>query len=127
MVDINETNSTNVRTSRYVAGGTTEVNQTALEWWERSNFQADPTDRTFVVDLQTRGRLDNIAHVYLGDSRLWWFIAQYNGILDPWAETSIGRVLYIPTVQRTTSLLTGQLGGYPSKREVPTNFIIPIV
>jgi hypothetical protein len=126
-VNIEETNSTNVTNSRYVAGGETEVNTVRLEWWERSVFQADPSDNTIVVDMHTAGRIDNIAYTYLGDSRLWWFIAQYNGLLDPWAETSIGRVLYIPTVSRAKTLLTGQLGGYPSTREVPTNFIVPVV
>jgi hypothetical protein len=127
MINVEETNSTNVSTSRYVAGGATEVNSTRLEWWERSTFQADPTDITYVVEQVFEGRLDNIAQMFLGDSRLWWFIAQYNGLLDPWLETAVGRVLYIPTTSRAQSLLQGQLGGYPSTRTVPTNFIVPVV
>ncbi len=122
-----ETNSVLNNRSRYVAGGVTEVNSKALEWWERSVFQPDSTDTSYVVERKFEGRLDLIAAAYLGDSKLWWLIAQYNRLLDPWLETSEGRVLYIPTGTRMQNMLTGSLGGYPSTREVPTNFILPIV
>lgn len=123
----NETNSVLQTKSRYVAGGVTEVNSKRLEWWERSTFDPDPTDVMYVVERRFEGRLDLIAAQYLGDSKLWWFIAQYNRILDVYGETVEGRTLYIPTGARVQSMLSGALGGYPSTREVPTNYIFPIV
>lgn len=122
-----ETNSTLLARGRYVAGGVTEVNSRALEWWERASFREDGSDRLYVIEARFEGRLDQIAQVFLGDSRLWWFIAQYNAILDPYVEVSEGRILRIPTTDRVLSMLTGKLGGADSKREVPLTSITPIV
>ena len=122
-----ERNSTNIQKSRYVAGGATEVNQFALEWWERVTLTTDDTDSTYVVEKKAEGRLDLIAQAYLEDSRLWWLVAQYNAILDPFAEVIEGRVLRIPSKSRAQSMLNGKLGGYESTREVPLTSITPIV
>jgi nucleoid-associated protein YgaU len=120
-------NSTLVQTSRYVAGGKTEVNTRALEWWERTVFKHDSTDTTYVVDLKTAGRLDIIATVFYNDPALWWFIAQYNSILDVYGEIVVGRVLRIPTKSRVQAMLTGKLGGFASQREVPLTNVTPII
>jgi hypothetical protein len=122
-----QTNSTLVQTSRYVAGGATEANARALEWWERSQLVIDDTDRTYTVELKAVGRLDLLAAAYLDDSALWWVIAQYNAILDPVSEIVVGRVLRIPTKERVQTFLNGKLGGYESTREVPLSNITPIV
>ena len=122
-----ETNSVLLRNSRYVVGGLTEVNPTALEWWERVTFTADKTDRTYVVEQKFAGRLDLIAALYLDEPRYWWFIAQYNAILDAYSEISVGRLLYIPTKERMQSMLVGKVGGAASTREVPLTNITPIV
>jgi hypothetical protein len=123
-----ETNSTLQQQSRYVAGGTTEVNSTpALEWWERAVFKASPTDRSYVVEAKFAGRLDLIAASFLNNSRLWWFIAQYNAVLDPYNEITVGRVLWIPTIDRVQTMLVGKLGGIASTREVPLTNVSPIV
>lgn len=122
-----ETNSTAVQDSRYVVGGQTEVNSTRLEWWERANFDLDESDIRYVIDKNSTGRLDLIADAFLGNSHLWWFIAQYNAILDPYVEIVEGRVLRIPTRDRVQTMLTGRLGGYASTREVPLTNITPIV
>lgn len=123
-----EKNSTLVRTSRYVSGGTTEVNSTAIEWWERARFFTDPTDQTYVVEKRFEGRLDLITAVYLGEQniRYWWVIAMLNNILDPYTEVTEGTVIYIPSRERLQLMLNGKLGGVPSTREVPTS-IMPIV
>lgn len=122
-----ETNSTLVQASRYVAGGTAEVNSTAIEWWERSVLQINNDDREYIVEAAYAGRLDLIAASFLGEPRWWWVIAQYNNILDPFAEASEGTVLYIPTVEKVKSIVTaGKLGGVASKREVLPS-ILPIV
>lgn len=122
-----ETNSTLLARSRYVAGGITEVNTRALEWWERANFREDNTDRLYAIEARFNGRLDLIAQLFLEDSRLWWVIAQYNAILDPYVEISVGRILRIPTRDRVLSMLTGKFGGAASTREVPLTNITPIV
>jgi hypothetical protein len=122
-----EKNSTLVQRGRYVAGGVTEVNTKALEIWERSDFTSDGSDRTYVVEPRFAGRLDQIAQTFLDDSRLWWFVAQYNAILDPYLEIFPGRILRIPTKDRAQTMLTGKLGGIDSTREVPLTNITPIV
>lgn len=122
-----EHNSTLVAKSRYVSGGITEKNSTALEWWERSNFRVDGSDRFYVVEEKFSGRLDLIAQQLLDDSRLWWFIAQYNAVLDPFNEISTGRILRVPAKDRVQTMLTGKLGGVTSTREVPVLSITPIV
>ena len=124
---MSETNSTNIPKSRYVAGGATEVNQFRLEWWERITFKWDASDTKYVIDNKSQGRLDLIAQSFLGDSRLWWVLAQYNALLDPYNECTIGRVLRIPTQARVQTFLNGKLGGYASTREIPLSNIVPIV
>ena len=53
-----EKNSTLVRSSRYVSGGTTEVNSRALEWWERKILPINDDDSSYVVEKRFEGRLD---------------------------------------------------------------------
>ena len=122
-----ELDSTYIRRGRYVAGGQTEVNNNALEWWERGVLETLDTDVRFVVDSRSEGRPDLIAQAMLGDSKLWWLLLQYNSVLDPFAEVSIGRVLKIPDASRVQLMLNGKTGGYPSQREVPLTNITPIV
>lgn len=119
--------SVNSPSSRYVSGGATEVNPTALEWWERNKFALDESDIFFQVDESTAGRIDLIAHQLLGDTHLWWLIAQYNAILDVHAEITVGRILRVPTQARSKSLLNGQLGGIDSKRVLNPTKLGPIV
>jgi hypothetical protein len=122
-----EKNSTLVQNSRYVSGGQTEANSKALEWWERATFTLDESDTQYVVEKNTVGRLDLIAQAFLDDTHLWWLVAQYNAILDPFTEIFEGRILRIPSKARAQTMLSGKLGGYPSAREVPVLNITPIV
>lgn len=123
-----EKNSTFLRNSRYTSGGTTEVNQFALEWWDRLVIKSDPSDTAYVVEKKFAGRIDLITATFLGEKNVgqWWVIAMLNNILDPYTEIYEGRVLYIPTRERMQSLLNGRTGGEPSTREVPLS-ILPIV
>jgi hypothetical protein len=120
-------NSVLSQNSRYVAGGATEVNVNALEWWERTKFSFDQTDIIYSVEKHREGRLDLIAHDHLGDSKLWWLIAQYNSILDVFTEISEGRIIRIPAPARAKSMVTGQLGGIESQRIVPVNKFGPVI
>lgn len=121
-----EKNSLQRRKSRYVSGGLTETNDKAIEWWERTTFSAAEDDRPYVVDKKFAGRLDLIAALFLGEPRMWWVIAQYNNVLDVFAEVREGSIIYIPSTERVEAILNGKTGGVPSKREVPIS-ILPIV
>ncbi len=50
-------------------------------------------------------RLDQLAHRYLGDARLWWIIADYNGLYCP-LDLEVGAVLRIPSVEHVQMRLT---------------------
>lgn len=122
-----ENNSVNLKKSRYVNGGTTEVSAFSLEWWERSYFESDSTDITYAVENAVAGKLDLIASAFYDEPRLWWVIAQYNNILDIAEEVVPGRVLQIPSKERVmTSFINGALGGTKSQRE-SLQTITPII
>ncbi len=121
-----DTNSTRNKISRYVSGGVSEVNRTAIEWWERTVFSSNVDDRLYVVEARYAGRLDLISAVFLDEPRYWWVIAMHNNILDPHNEIRVGTTLYIPTLERVKSIMNGKLGGVTSTREVPVS-ILPIV
>jgi hypothetical protein len=121
-----EKNSTLVRNSRYVSGGETEVGLNTIEHWERAVFPVNNDDDTYVVEKKFVGRLDLITALFLTEPRYWWVVAQYNNLLDPYAEVYEGRVLYIPKLDRVKSILSGTTGGVASTREVPLA-ILPVV
>jgi hypothetical protein len=119
-------NSLLLNTSRYVQGGVSETQNVRIEWWERSVFAKDPSDRVYVVEPIYEGRLDNISNAFYGDPRYWWVLAQFNNILDPASEVVAGRALLIPTKDRLSLMLTGRQGGVASTRtEVPS--IPPVI
>jgi hypothetical protein len=112
--------------SRYVAGGTTETADGKIEWWDKTIFDSDNSDIAYAVENFYEGRLDLIANVFYNESRYWWVIAQYNNILDPFNETTAGRILLIPTKERLPRLLGTKMGGVDSTRQ-PVNTISPVV
>lgn len=123
---MNKSNSLYLNTSRYVHGGDTETANNRLEWWNKRNLEMDPSDQVYVVENVYEGNPQALASVFYGDPRLWWFLCQYNNVLDPISEITAGRVLYIPMKDRMTLMMTGRQGGYDSQRElVPT--IPPVI
>lgn len=109
--------STQLKTSRYVHGGNTEKTATHLEWWEKKNLAVADSDIIYTVEKLYEGRIHLIADAFYKEPRLWWIIAQYNGILNPETEVVEGLYLRIPTLDRVrTEFLTGRLGGIASKR-----------
>lgn len=109
--------SVNSKSSRYTQGGITEVGPIGIEWWNRFNLPLDSdSDSFYTVDSKTQHRIDKIAIGFLNDPTLWWVIAQYNNILDPYSEIEIGRVLYIPSRERVELMLTNKIGGIDSTR-----------
>ena len=122
-----EKNSVLRRRTRYSVGGATEVNQRALEWWERVTFTAATDDTPYKIEKKFENRLDLIAALFLGEPRLWWVIAQYNNVLDASGEIKEGATIYIPSAARVEAILSGgKIGGVASTREVPVS-ILPIV
>lgn len=109
-------NSVLNRTSRYVSGGTTEVSDTSIEWFERTTIPFSEDDLVFVVTEPLQGRLDMIAKIFLDDPKLWWVIAMHNNILDVNYEVAAGVIISIPTRERVKELLTGRTGGVESTR-----------
>lgn len=120
------TNSLNLKNSRYVIGGVTEREENRLGWWERRIFDHTDADTFIVLTGRHVGRPDLIAYDFLGDSKLWWLVAQYNNIIDPFEEFQEGKYLRLPP-KTMLNLLTGKIGGVQSQREITTNFIQPIV
>lgn len=114
------------RYSRYVAGGTAETANSRIEWWERTEFSKDNSDTIYTVENFYEGRLDLIASVFYNEPRYWWFLAQYNNILDPVSETTAGRVLLIPSKDRLPLMLLTKQGGIDSTKQ-PVNTISPII
>ena len=113
--------------SRYVHGGSTEVGEIGLEWWERRVIPTNSTDILFTVDKFHENRLDLIANVFYGQPKYWWIIAQVNNILDPNVEVIEGRQLAIPSKDRLMILMNGRVGGQPSSREKNLNIISPVI
>lgn len=122
----NETNTLYNKYSRYIAGGTTEVANGMVEWWERGVFQRDPSDIVYTVENYYTGRPDLIAAVFYNEPRYAWFICQYNSIIDPFGEILPGRILLIPTAERLPLMLSTKQGGVNSTREA-INLISPVI
>lgn len=120
------TSSVELRTSRYTQGGLTEVGPIGLEWWDKYNFPSDTSDLQVIVEERYKNRIDKIAEDFYQEPRLWWVIAQYNNILDPYSELTVGRVLYLPTMDRLQLFMTQRVGGIASTRTVET-LLKPVV
>jgi hypothetical protein len=120
VTNVNLKNSTyNTKNGRYVLGGQTEVSSFAIEWWNRYSMSRDPTDIIYFLERKYEGRPEILGYVFYGDVGLWWVIAQYNSIIDTFAELVEGRLLIIPTLERVKRELIGQntkVGGIPSTR-----------
>ena len=61
----------------------------------RSRFLYKPSINDRVHEVIEGDRLDTIAYKFLGDSKLWYIIADTNDIINPF-ELEIGQVLIIP-------------------------------
>lgn len=84
------------RSSRYFRGGTTDEYDNRLGWWERDKLERSPDDIQYVVSGGEVGRPDLIAYRLYQKSSLGWLILQYNNIVDPVTELTIGTTLTLP-------------------------------
>jgi hypothetical protein len=70
------------------------------------------------MEKKYEGRPEILGYVFYGDPGLWWIIAQYNNILDPFVELVEGQILIIPTLARVKQAYSqnARVGGIASTR-----------
>lgn len=71
----------------------------------------EPLPFEALIDAQpiVLGEGDTLHHVafeYYGDSRLWWAIADFNGIFDPTTELKKGGTILVPPIEAIESFAT---------------------
>lgn len=64
-----------------------------------------PIAQKVTVDAKLEGNLPLIAHLYLGDQKLWWILLQFNGLLDGIKDVYAGRTLNVPDRNALIALL----------------------
>jgi hypothetical protein len=67
-----------------------------FETYERHQFKDRPDDIFHEVGAGEDGRLDLISYLHYRNPRLWWVIAEANGIFNALREVTPGRVLRVP-------------------------------
>jgi hypothetical protein len=93
---------------RYIQGGQTTVYPNRIGWWNRFIIAKDPiTDVEFKITSQFVGRPDLIAHLFYKQTRYMWVIMQYNDIIDPLTELSLGTKILVPSEARVNLVLLG--------------------
>lgn len=99
-------NSTNVQNGRYLQGGAATVHKNRLGWWERFRLPKDPnTDFVVKVDVKQVAHPEKIAYDFYRDVRLGWLVMQYNNILDPIEELTLGKQIVLPHPDRVATVL----------------------
>jgi hypothetical protein len=112
--------------SRYTQGGISEYGAIGIEWWDKFEFPTDPSDMSVVVNDKYEYRIERMANDFYGNPALWWFICQYNNILDPLSEIVKGRILTVPTLERLQLFFIQKTGGIPSTRNAES-ILPPII
>jgi len=108
----NTTKSTDNRNSRYVQGGTTDIYNNRLGWWERRKFERQDDDIRYIVGSIEVGRPDVISDIVYGKAIYAWLVLQYNNIVDVETELVIGKELFLPTQDRLIlDIITKPTGG----------------
>lgn len=105
--------STDDFNSRYVQGGSTEVYNTRLGWWERRPLRKDPSDIEYTIPMKYDRRPDWLSYDFYGKTDYYLVaILQYNNILDINEEFITGRKILLPTPQRLMmEIMTQKVGG----------------
>ena len=97
-----------------------------MPFYERSRYAntkiiRDAQGRTYVPPIERPARLDypdnvqvaaepgdtwsGLAYTYLGDPELWWAIAIFNNVFNPFEDPRPGAVLTIPSVRTVHEVL----------------------
>lgn len=61
---------------------------------------------TFQITDSEAQQLDAVAYRYYGDSQLWWLIAAFNFIIDPYTEVVPGLKVRVPRLDEVMIYLT---------------------
>lgn len=67
-----------------------------IESWDMDEIPLSPEDRYFEVTAEFRNRLDLISQKFYGTMHLYWVLAYVNEMIDPFAETIVGKQIRIP-------------------------------
>ena len=98
--------------TRYTRGGTSDIYNTRVGWWERVVFEKDTTDVFFDITNETERRPDLISYAMYGDVVYTWMVLQFNNIVDVNEELVAGTTLKLPTPSRlNTMMLANSAGG----------------
>lgn len=92
--------STNVRSSRFVQGGTTDQFPDRLGWWDRTNFPTAVTDVPITLSAKYDKRPDLLAYDAFGKAQYQGLILQYNNIVDINTEFVKDAVILVPLPSR---------------------------
>jgi hypothetical protein len=76
------------------------------ESWDRYPIKDQPEDTFHEVKAPEAHRPDLLALTYYGDMNLYGIIAQANKMMEPFAETTVGKKLRIPNPTYVFQLLT---------------------
>lgn len=73
------------------------------ETWVPPEIEPSQDDLSTTVEAGEIGRLDLVALRVYNNASLWWVIAFANDIIDPFEETTSGRVLRYPPFETVAS------------------------
>lgn len=88
---------------RYKFGGKTEYKNNHAGWIDRKVYIKDPTDISMVISKKYHKRPDRLAFDLYSSPSLFWFVLQYNDMLDGNTEFVEGTKIVVPTPNRFTS------------------------
>lgn len=94
--------STDNPVSRYLQGGTTEVFEKRLGWWERRTITERDDDIVYIIPKEYEHRPDRVSNHFYGTPDLMWLVLQYNKILDVTTEFVVGKEIKLPNRSRVS-------------------------
>jgi len=111
-IDDKNNNSTENRNSRIVQGGTTDIHNKRLGWWEKRTLNKQDDDIFITIREQENARPDMISNRLYGKPIYAWLVLQYNNIVDPEVELTTGKIIRMPTRSRLIlDIITKSEGG----------------
>jgi len=63
------------------------------------------TYSTHVISQAFEGRPDLIAHKVYGSVALWWVICQFNGVVNPFTDLYVGKLVKVPDYSQLMHVL----------------------
>lgn len=109
-----DSDSTEMRNSRYVQGGLTDIYNNRLGWWQKRVLSKQDDDSIFAILDNEKARPDLISQRAYGKPTYAWLVMQYNDIIDPEVELIPGKIIRLPTQARLIlDIITKPEGGKP--------------